>query len=173
MEVTTLTPIFYTLSPFCSKTISFFLDSIHNTRALTQNNQSKQKNKHCSWMYFSPEWIQVFFYPQTNDLLCCPQKVTTLTKSIPFTSFCVQEHGKKAQGTLLTSHTKWVIFILSSMWCWSILWIAIFPGKRNAATELLLTHWCTGKPLYRKTVQTVPPHCCQMSEQWEILHTKR
>lgn len=110
MEVTTLTPIFYTLSPFCSKTSSFFLDSIHNTRALTQNNQSKQKNKHCSWMYFSPEWIQVFFYPQTNDLLCCPQKVTTLTKSIPFTSFSVQEHGKKAQGTLLTSHTKWVIF---------------------------------------------------------------
>lgn len=124
-------------------------------------------------MYFSSEWIQVFFYPQTNDLLCCPQKVTTLTKSIPFTSFCVQEHGKKAQGTLLTSHTKWVIFFLSSMWCWSILWIAIFPGKCNAATELLLTHWCTGKPLYRKTVQTVPPHCCQMSEQWEILHTKR
>lgn len=127
MEVTTLTPIFYTLSPFCSKTSSFFLDSIHNTRALTQNNQSKQKNKHCSWMYFSSEWIQVFFYPQTNDLLCCPQKVTTLTKSIPFTSFSVQEHGKKAQGTLLTSHTKWVIFFLSSMWCWSILWIAIFP----------------------------------------------
>lgn len=55
-------------------------------------------------------------------------------------------------------------FFLSSVLSWSILWIAVFPRKFNTTIELLLTHWCIGKPLYRKTVQTVSPHYCQMSE---------
>lgn len=61
-------------------------------------------------MHFSPQWIQVFFHPQANDSLCCPQKAATLTKTISFTTCSVQEHGKKAQGTVLTPYRKWVIF---------------------------------------------------------------